>query len=210
MVHEPLRPRGSVMSQRAPGSEGLQSASNPKNTPSSEVQQEQPSATLDRNELARALSSGATLWIGRKCSKAINLEEIKSILRETFPFDDDYRHRTLIIPFLFCWHWFDFAGRQLCLSRRYPLTVLREFITTCFDLNYSDIEMDAVLAALIAHGFRVERLHPRDAQMFNWTTNIRSVAFVGHDGRGFAKRVPLRALGQRGALPAIKTTAGSQ
>jgi hypothetical protein len=126
--------------------------------------------------------------------------QMRTFLQDTFPFDDSYRHDRLIAPTAICAHWFGFTGRQCALNRRYPATFLRELITTCFGPNYTDIPMDAVLGGLAHRGFRVERIKPKGAVLFNWGATIRSMTYPPAGGG----LIRITELGKRGAIPSIR------
>jgi hypothetical protein len=103
---------------------------------------------------------------------------------------------------VFCYHWLSFTGRKFGLSRRYPVIVLQDLITTCFGLNHDGIPLDAVLTGLIAQEFEVDRKKV-DGFGLIWVTNIRSEAHVGFDQHGISRKVPLNKLGMPGSLPPI-------
>jgi hypothetical protein len=157
---------------------------------------------LDRQTLAAALRSGATILVGQRQQEELTLDHIQPILARLLPFDDYERVLSLAAPFAFCWHWLSFTGRQVGLSRKYPVVVLQEYITTCFGLNHTDVPMDAVLTALVANEFEVAREKPVGCG-FIWTTNIRAIARVRDDQNGIFPRVPLCSLRAPGSLPPI-------
>ena len=187
MCKKPPPPEALAGANRAIGSEFLGSFSNPKST------------TGDLEKLAAALQRGATLNIGPD-EASVDLERLRTFLQGTFPFDDSYRHDRLIAPTVMCAHWFEFTGRQCALNRRYPATFLRELITTCFGPNYTDIPMDAVLGGLAHRGFRVERIKPKGAVLFNWGATIRSMTYPPAGGG----LIRITELGKRGAIPSIR------
>jgi hypothetical protein len=155
---------------------------------------------LNIQTLASALRAGATVSVGRRRQQELTLDYILPILRNVLPLDDDERVRSLAAPFVFCYHWLSFTGRRFGLSRRYPVTALRELITTCFGLDHHDIPLDAVLAGLVAQEFEVDRKKV-DGFGLIWVTNIRSEARVGYDRNGISRKVPLNKLGIPGSLP---------
>src|SRR5262249_20370156 len=165
----------------------LDRASNPKN------------GTTDPRILAAALRRGATLYIGQRYTP-LDLQGLRSLLKDTFPFDDDYRHHQLIGPTAICAHWFWFIGRRCGLNHLYPATFLRQLIVTCFGLDYPDVPMDAVLAGLIERGFQVERVKA-GATSFNWAANIRTLTYLPGRDRHWVR---LNALGIRDAIPPIR------
>ena len=179
----PATPEGA---NRATGSECLGRSSNPQ------------IITVDPEELAACLQRGLTLYIGKDDS--LRLWDLQTLLRDTFPFDDSYRHNQLIGPTALCAHWFWFTGRQHGLNHHYPATFLRELIRTCFGLDYSDIPMDAVLAGLRHRGFHVERTKAKGLAPFNWAANIRSVVYPPAGDGGLIR---ITKLGGRGAVPPI-------
>ena len=187
MCKKPPRPEALAGANRAIGSEFLGSFSNPKST------------TGDLEKLAAALQRGATLNIGPD-EASVDLERLRTFLQGTFPFDDSYRHDRLIAPTVMCAHWFEFTGRQCWLNHRYPATFLRELITMCFGLDYTDIPMDAVLGGLAHRGFRVERIKPKGAVLFNWGATIRSMTYPPAGGG----LIRITELGKRGAIPSIR------
>jgi hypothetical protein len=188
MSHKLPRPAAREGANRAAGSEFLDRFSNPHFT------------IVEPEKLAAALERGATLHIGRD-ETSVSLRGLQALLRDTFRFDDDYRHNRLIVPTAICAHWFWFTGRQHVLNHRYPVTFLHQLITTCFGLNYSDIPMDAVLAGLMHRGCLVERLKAKGLAPFNWAATIRSVT---HSPIGGGKLVRITELGKRGAIPPIR------
>jgi hypothetical protein len=157
------------------------------------------SSSVDLEKPAEALQRGAILYIGPD-ETSVDLERLRTFLQGTFPFDDSYRHDRLIVPTVICAHWFEFTGRQCGLNHRYPATFLRELITTCFGLDYTDIPMDAVLGGLAHRGFRVERIKPKSAVLFNWAATIRSMTHPPAGG----SLIRITELGKRGAIPPIR------
>jgi hypothetical protein len=157
--------------------------------------------TIDLERLAAALQRGATLYIGPG-ERSLCLGDLQTLLKNTFPFDDDYRHARLIAPTAICAHWLGFIGyRRRGLNQRYPATFLRELITTCFGLDYSDIPMDAVLGGLVHRGFLVERIKAKGLAPFNWAANIRSVTYPPTGG---GSSISIAELGKRGAIPPVR------
>jgi hypothetical protein len=187
MCKKPPRPEALAGANRAIGSEFLGRFSDWK------------SITVNLEKLAKALQRGATLYIGRN-ENSVHLAGLQALLQDTFPFDDNYRHDRLIASTVICAHWFEFTGRQCGLNRRYPATFLRELITTCFGLDYTDIPMDAVLGGLAHRGFRVERIKPKGAVLFNWAATIRSMTRPPAGGG----LIRITELGKRGAIPPIR------
>jgi hypothetical protein len=63
--------------------------------------------------------------------------------------------------------------------------------------------MDAVLAGLIDRGMKVERIKAGQERQgpFNWRANIRGHTYLPVDP---SRLVPLRALGQPGAVPPVE------
>lgn|SRR5262249_50626544 len=157
-----------------------------------------PNTSFDPQTLAAALKHGATLYIGTDGSP-FEFDEAQTLLGDIFPFDDTYRRDRLIGPTALCAHWFCFTGRQAYLNHCFPATFLRELITTCFGLDYSDIPMDAVLAGLVWQGFQVERLKAKGPTRFNWAANIRSIAYLSG-----SRPIQITRLGDRGAIPPIR------
>jgi hypothetical protein len=182
----PVAPGGAH--RAAGGSEFLSGTSNP------------TSSTTYPQMLAAALEGGAVLQIGPSDSP-LSLESLHSFLKDIFCFDDDYRHRQLIGPTAICAHWFGFTSRQSGLNHLCPATVLRDLILTCFDLDYSDIPMDAVLAGLVFQGFQVERTKAKGLSPFNWVANIRT---LNYPPRLVAAWCRIDELGVLGAIPPIR------
>ena len=185
------RPAAHGGAHRAAGLEFLGWTSNPKNS------------TTYPQRLAAALERGAVLQIGPSDSP-LSLESLQSFLKNIFRFDDDYRHQQLTGPTAICAHWFGFTGRQSGLNHLCPATVLRDLIVTCFDLDYSDIPMDAVLAGLVFQGFQVERTKAKGLSPFNWVANIRT---MNYPPRRLAAWCRIDELGILGAIPPIRISA---
>ena len=155
---------------------------------------------LNIQTLASALRAGDTVSVGPRQQRELTLDYILPILRELLPLDDDERIASLAAPFVFCYHWLSFTGRKFGVSRRYPVVILQNLITTCFGLNHGDIPLDAVLTGLVAQEFEVDR-RKVDGFGLIWVTNIRSEAHAIQSGV-FAK-VSLNKLGTPGSLPPI-------
>jgi hypothetical protein len=187
MHHKTPRPAALFRATRA-GSESLGGRSDRKDN------------ILDRQTLAAALRSGATILVGPRQQEELTLDYIQPILVKLLPHDDDERVVSLAAPFVFCYHWLSFTGRKFGLSRRYPVTVLQDFITTCFGLDHDDIPLDAVLTGLVAQEFEVAR-ERTDGFRFTWITNIRAEAYAIQ--RGVPAKVSLKKLGMPGTLPQI-------
>jgi len=60
--------------------------------------------------------------------------------------------------------------------------------------------MDAVLGGLAHRGFRVERIKPKSAVLFNWAATIRSMTHPPAGG----SLIRITELGKRGAIPPIR------
>jgi hypothetical protein len=159
-----------------------------------------PNSTIDPKIIAGALQRGAVITLGRH-QFSITLENVQSLLKRAFRFDDEYRRSQLLGPTVICMHWFWFAGRQTRLNRMYPVTSLRTLISTCFDLSFDDLPMDAVLAGMIDRDLDMQRIAVGQQGPFNWRTNIRGHTHLPNDP---SRLLPLRALGLRGCLPPVK------
>jgi hypothetical protein len=198
---KPKMPRPPTLAdQRAGNSKGLGGTFDPQNTEQTGELRDDfgEGSALDHLFLGSRLEQGASVLLG-PFARPYSLDDLEQVIEDTFPELDWREQAKLVYPLINAIHWLGYTKQQNAVNERYSLARICRMIAKChgvcapgrtgpglpnIPLHLSDQPIEALIAALIICGFKIDRRKTRPER---WRTNISSTGLV--------------RLGKRGALP---------